>query len=409
MIAMQVFDEYERRFASARAQKNMRRPWEEADRKEILDATKRMLGYQEEWVPQVHDMKEVSCQDYGTYTVKQLQYQTWKDFYASASLYVPKTDNKLPLVFLCCGHGEVGRLSQGYMKMAHYLTKLGMAVMVLDNIGQGDREKLGHMNEVAPFYCGMTLQGMIVMETVSIIRFMQGDERFDKEKFGACGNSGGGTLTLFLSALAKELSVISSSGYPSEFSYILQKEKKHCACNLLPGAAHGPEMWEIYSLFAPKPLQLEQGKNDHLIAYDIAKRNMRKVENTYLQMGKEEQCVCEFSMTRHSWEAEDMNKIGQFLSRHLLGVDANPVDELELKEKIDITNLHVSLPNHAKTTEEIAQSISGKCMPEGTTLADVFPPTWNGEKVKAEDIVEDLGRGNLMRIFAQMECALNRR
>jgi hypothetical protein len=292
------------------------------------------------------------------------------------------------------------------MQMAHYLAKLGMAVMVLDNIGQGDREQFGHWNVVGPFYCGMTLQGMIVMETVAMIRHMQKDARFDKTRFGACGNSGGGTLTLFLSALAPELSVISSSGYPSEFTYILQKEKKHCACNLLPGAAYGPEMWEIYSAFAPKPLQLEQGKNDHLIAYDVSKRNMRKVENTYQQYGKAENCVCEFSSTRHSWEAEDMNLIGQFLSKHLLGKDAKPVEEFGVAGKIDISNLHVVFSDDAKTTEEIAEQISGKCTPEGTTLADVFKPRWNGENVSEKEVVDDLGRGSLMRIFAQMECAL---
>ena len=63
---------------------------------------------------------------------------------------------------------------------------------------------------------------MIVMETVAIIRHMQKDPRFDPARLGACGNSGGGTLTLFLAAMAaRELSVIASSGYPSEINYVL--------------------------------------------------------------------------------------------------------------------------------------------------------------------------------------------
>jgi hypothetical protein len=40
---------------------------------------------------------------------------------------------------------------------------------------------------------------------------------------------GGGVLTLFLSATCSRLAAVASCGYPSEFSYIHQKEKKHYA------------------------------------------------------------------------------------------------------------------------------------------------------------------------------------
>ena len=96
------------------------------------------------------------------------------------------------------------------------------------------------------------------------------------------------TLSVFLAALAPELSVIASSGYPSEVAYLLQKERRHCACNLLIGQAQKAEMWEIYSLFAPKPMLLSGGVLDNLIPVDIFLRNGRKVRNTYVQMRKEE-------------------------------------------------------------------------------------------------------------------------
>ena len=84
------------------------------------------------------------------------------------------------------------------MAMGARLAELGIAAMVPDNIGQGDRNRSeefkspSHWNSVAPFYCGLTLQGMIVMETVALIRYMAKDPRFDSARFAACGNSGGG-------------------------------------------------------------------------------------------------------------------------------------------------------------------------------------------------------------------------
>lgn len=406
LTTMQVFDEYERRFADARAKKQFRMPWQDDTRKEIIEDTKKMLRYDEALVPEIHDMKEIMCEAYGTYTVTQLRYQTWEGFYASASLYTPKTDEKVPLVFLCCGHGEHGRLSKGYMKMAHRMAGLGMAVLVPDNIGQGDREQFGHWDVIAPFYCGLTLQGMIVMETVALIRYMQNDIRFDASKFGACGNSGGGTLTLFLCALAPELAAISSSGYPSEVPYILQKERKHCACNLLPGVAHGPEMWEIYSMFAPKPLLLEQGKFDHLIPYDMARRNIRKVEHTYIQMDARDSFEYEITPTKHSWEVVDMNRISRFLSEQLLGKTPEDAMEEEFIAIEDISPFIVKMPENAMTTDEIAEVLMNQKMQAGTTLQEVFTPTFEGKKITTDDIIEDIGRGEVMRIWAQMECAL---
>ena len=45
-------------------------------------------------------------------------------------------------------------------------------------------------------------------------------------------------------------------------------------------------------------------------------------------------------------------------------------------------------------------------MPEGTRLCDIFPPVMNGQPVDPSMLQMDVGRGDVMRVFAQMECAL---
>ncbi|MBR5868616.1 MAG: acetylxylan esterase [Clostridia bacterium] len=370
-----------------------------------------MLAYREELVPQIGEMEELSAEDHDGYRIIQLRYRTWERCYAAATLYLPHGDEKLPLVFLCCGHGKQGRLSSGYIAMGHRLASLGLAVMVLDNLGQGDRnlqpnsfQNSDHWLAVAPFYCGLTLQGMIVMETVAMIRHMQKDPRFDADRFGVCGNSGGGTLSLFLAALAPEISVLSSSGYPSEFGYILAKERLHCACNLLRGAANGPDMWEIFSTFAPKPLLLEGGAKDDLIPLDLAHRNARKVHNTYQQLDAEGNFEFELTSTHHPWELEDINRISRFLSEQLLG--KTPVDMEVLHNVENIESYRVPMPEDMLHTDELAQVITGIQMPEGTRLSDVFPAMRNGKPVDPQSLQLDVGRGDVMRVFAQFEISL---
>ena len=410
-MTMDVYDDYELRFAKARLEKAPTKPWIPEDREKILSSVKGMLRYREELVPRIRRMEEISRQEYDGYSAIQYRFESWAHMYGSATLYLPPSEEKLPLVFGCCGHGEHGRLTASYMAMGHRLAAIGIAALVVDNIGQGDRNLTkgqtkgpDHWMAVAPFACGLTMQGLIVMETVGLIRYMQQDPRFDPARFGACGNSGGGTLTLFLAALAPELSVIASSGYPSEFSYLLQKERRHCACNLLVGHAHGAEMWEIYSLFAPKPLLLEGGSNDNLIPMDLAHRNARKVRNTYVQMEAEDRFCFTLTNTKHSWELADINLISRFLSERLLG--RKPEDATEMFQAADLAPFRVEMPGDMLTTKQLSEALTGVTAPDGWELADVFPPVFRGKPVQAEALVPDAGRGDVMRVLAQFTCSL---
>jgi len=398
-----VFDEYERRFAKARAARKMTRFPEERER--VVEGIKKLLCWQEALVPQVGELQEISRRDCGSYYAAECIFPTWEQFWGCATLFMPKTEKKVPLVFVCCGHGKEGRRTASYQAMGHRLASLGMAALVMDNIGQGDRAKdpaalktADHWFSMAPFYCGLTLQGMIVMETVGLIRKLEEDPRFDK--LAACGNSGGGTLAMFLAAMAPQLCALSSSGYPSELTYVLSKERRHCACNLLEGAAYGPEMWEIFSLFAPKPLLLEGGKYDNLFPMDLAHRNARKVHNTYVQTGSDAFCF-QLTDTRHSWEQADITLISGFLCENLLGFTPKEEQPLPVEAAKPVT-----MPAEMLSTDALAQMLTGKEMPAGTRLCDIYVPTFGGKPVDPDSLCMDAGRGDVMRIFAQMECAL---
>ncbi len=406
MFTMDIYDQYEKRFSEARLNQPFYCPKTAEDQRKIVEKVKQMLVYDEKWLPDISEMEEVRRDTRDGYDVVQLRYTTWENCYSAGSLFMPHGEGKVPLVFIFCGHGADGRLTPCFPLMADRLAREGIAVMVPDNLGQGDRVAYGHNYVIAPFYCGLTLQGMILMESVALIRHMAKHPRVDPARVGACGNSGGGTLCLFLAALAPELSVLCPTGYPCEFSYILSKERRHCACNLLPGCAHGPEMWEILSAFAPKPLLLEQGKYDDLIPYDLFMRNARKVEHVYRQMGVADKFRAQRSETLHPWISEDRDIISRFLCEHL-GVDMKSADRGDDESICGLlASWHVAFPEDGVTTEELAQRLSGKTMPEGTLLSDIFVPTYRGTPIDENEIITDVGRGEVMRVLAQMECAL---
>ena len=407
---MRVYDEYERRFAAARAGKTLRFPITDDVRSEILAETRRTLAWRDELVPTVHNMEEISRTDLGSYDAIQYRYESWEDCFVPATMYLPHEGDNLPLVMLFCGHGSDGRLTKNYRLMAHRLAESGVCVMVPDNLGQGDRNLYGdapnpdHNFCITPFYCGLTLQGMIVMESVALIRYMARHPRIDASRIGSCGNSGGGTLNLFLAAMAPELACIAATGYPCGFHYILEKERRHCVCNLLPGVLNGPEMWEVLSLAAPKPLLIEQGLYDDLISVDYAQRCARKLKNVYIQYGKEENFLQKITKTTHPWAEDDIDAVGSFLAKHL-GFRFREPDSDPLAQ-YDVEAWHVKMPENGLHTAELAEKLTGVHMPEGTGLHHIFAPQFEGLPLDPDFVEPDLGRGDVMRILAQFECTL---
>ena len=284
--------------------------------------------------------------------------------------------------------------------MAFELAAHGMGVLLSDNLGQGSREQFGHWHAVAPLCGGINLQGLIVSEANAWIEWLREQDFVDSTKIGVCGNSGGGTLTLFLGATNPSLAAVASSGYPSEFSYVFQKEKRHCCCNLLKGSSHLAEMWEIYSTLAPKPLLLSSGVCDHFFPFDVVMRTIRKVHLVYGRMGAEDCFESRMTDTKHSWEEEDILLISDFFVRRFeMQGERSAFAESEMAELCR----YFDYPADAISTNRLASILVGWEIPEDLTLEEVFPPTVNGERVDATRLSGSLFPDDPMRILSQME------
>ena len=399
---LEVFDEYEKRFAQARLEKKLRKPWLPADREDILTTVKDVLKFDESMIPEIKVL-QTQTEIFEGVEVRHQLFESWPHFYGINSLFVPAGGGKKPLVVICPGHAKTGRFGTGYQRMALTLARQGAYALILENIGQGSREAFGHWLVPEVFYCQKNLQGLILAESCGWIRYMAQQPFVDATQIGACGNSGGGTLTTFLCALAPELAAIASGGYPNEFSYLLQKEKKHCDCNLLHHVAGRLEMWEVHSLFAPKPLLLENGLFDNLMPADLFQKNSRKVRTVYDMLGAGENYSGTLTKTKHSWEGEDITLIGSFFARHFALAEpvAAPEEPLLTHQQVAL-----SFPADAITTAQMVQNLTGVTAPEGITLPDVVKPQSQGKDLDPETITPMLGKSEVMRILAQFELSL---
>ncbi len=350
-------------------------------RGKIVETAKNCLGFTDDLIPAMK-YRQTGVSGGDGYKVEHLIFSSWANVAGAANLYLPesqKNEKPLPWVLLCCGHGGGCKLNPVYQAMAQHLARNGIAVLVPDNIGQSERIAMGHRNEPAPFVAGLCLQTLILYEDCAHIKAALKDSRFEPGKLGAIGNSGGGLATCFLSILADELSVIVSSGYPSTFEFIARKEKAHCCCNILPGIIGRLEMYQIYGCFAPKPLFLFQGNEDHYFPQDLFRSTARRVGAAY--RNAPENLVTEVVPGGHSWDEHRIKISAEFLCLRLdLPTPASAVkmnDNLIDKRNID------QWRDKYLSTKELVRFLTGiDCKIE--SIYEIFP--------SAQDIDDDTSR-----------------
>jgi dienelactone hydrolase len=401
----EIFAAYDKRFVKAHAQMPRLFPWDESDREQIVRIVKQSLAVKDEWIP---DMRTtiVGRTTNRMFTVDRIQSASWNNCYGAAFLYLPlntKNLKKLPVVLLACGHGDGGKLYTWYRLMAENLASNGMAVLVPDNIGQGERTPMGHFNPVGVFDCGLTVQGLIVMETLGWLNWIHKQEQFDTKKIAVCGNSGGGTLGLFLAALAPDkFSTLVCSGYPSSFEFVARKEKVHCRCNLIRGIVGKVEMWQVLGCFAPKPMFILQGKGDEFFPVDLFYPVARNVGDVYMAKRSPAAFKAEVFMGLHGWDEPRLRSITQYLCKQF-DLTWNETLKIDPTANEPAPNCYPQWPQTAINIDRLSEQITGK-KSKVKYLWEVFSPALPAGKHSAFSV--SLPRGDGMDIFAQYEAFL---
>lgn len=402
-----VFDAYDRRFLNAMLNMPRLDPSDKAQRAQIISKVRQCLAVRDEWIPQV-DIHPVGKTECPGFNVQHLKATTWPGVNATALLYTPadmSENDRLAFVMVCCGHGVGCKLSPAYQKMCRRLARLGAIVLCVDNIGQGERVAMGHRDCTGAFQVGLSVQGLIVMEAMGWLEWARKHPNVDSGRIGCVGNSGGGMLTLFLSALVDNLAAVVSSGYPTSFDYVARKEKKHCHCNLLPGIVGQLEMHHVLGCFAPRPMLIAQGRDDHLFPQDLFAQTARRVGGVYERLGSADAFASAIAPGGHSWDAGRIELIGEFMRKWLtLPGNPGPVDDHEEVFSQERTCFE-RWPGDSSRADDIASQLTGKTHNASKRLWEIYPPDTSGLELPTPQGDECDWR----QVFAQFELMLGTR
>jgi len=136
---------------------------------------------------------------------------------------------------------------------------------------------------------GRTLIGERVYDVERGIDYLACRGDADMSRIGVMGNSGGGTITTFSSALLPRVSFAMPSCYFCTFRDSVMSIY-HCADNYVPGLLRYAEMSDIMGLFAPKPVVIVAGREDPIFPIAATRRAFRELKKIYKAAGAENAC-----------------------------------------------------------------------------------------------------------------------
>jgi len=250
------------------------------------------------------------------------------------------TSARTPAATMICvpGHGRgvddiVGIDEQGRDRtdkagyqhdFAIQVAEAGMAAVAIEPMGFGcrrdppnARQGLSH-KACEPVAGGALLVGetMIAWRVWDVMRtldYIATRPDLDSGRVGCMGISGGGTVTVFATALDTRIRAALVSGYLNTFRDSVGS-LAHCIDNYVPGILNWAEMHDIAGLIAPRPLFVESGEKDDIFPIAASVESVGHVREIYRVFDAADRIDHEVFPGEHSfWGRRGI----PFLVRHL--------------------------------------------------------------------------------------------
>jgi dienelactone hydrolase len=275
------------------------------------------------------------------YTREKMVFDSRPGVSVLAYVLLPAGGSRPQPVMICVpGHGRgvddiVGIDEQGRDRtdkagyqhdFAIQFAEAGLAVVAIEPMGFGcRRDPINARQGLARKACepvaggallvGETLIAWRIRDIMRTVDYIATRPELDSRRIGCAGISGGGTATLFATALDERLQAAMVSGYLNTFRDSIGS-LAHCVDNYVPGILNWAEMSDIAGLIAPRPLFVESGERDDIFPVHASIESFNNVREIYRVFGAADRVQQEVFPGEHSfWGKRGI----PFLARHLSG------------------------------------------------------------------------------------------
>ncbi len=258
---------------------------------EVRDRYLEILGEMPEKTPLQAQVTGVEQQN--GFRMEKIVFQSIPGRYVTANLYLPEGKGRFPATVSLCGHGLHGK-NPGATPVL--LARNGIATLVVDPIGQGERwlfinEKgeyatrgattehtLLHAGCVA---VGSSLAALQCWDNHRAIDYLVSRPDIDANRIGVWGSSGGGTETTYLIGMDERVKAAAICSYFSQRERTLELQGPSDGCQHIPHEGEARiELADFALMMAPRPVLILNGKYDFVDLWG-AYRGMDELNRAY--------------------------------------------------------------------------------------------------------------------------------
>ena len=339
--------------------------------------------------------------------IKNIIFESRPNVYVTGNLYIPKkAKGKCPAVLLQCGHSYNGKAYPEYQKAAQIIASGGIIVLVIDPQGQGER--IGYLDsEGTPVISGAAsnhqqfgtqcfLNGEVPMkyflsDSLRAIDLLVSLDEVDKEKIGATGISGGGTMTVFLTLFDDRIKVSAPGCWPSDGLEYFVAGTAPDSEQIIPEILKNKiDHYELISCICPRPLLFLASEYD-FIPIEGTKKLFDECHNFYKIMNAEKNIQINIAKAPHGYSVEHAKEAKKFFLNYfnIKCENSNIIDENLLSEKqLNCTKsgqIGNEFPHNLFVFDENLSKYLKKNKPSEKEIFDFFKEkVYNGRKKECE-------------------------
>lgn len=270
--------------------------------------------------------------DRDTYTIEKVTFESRPEFFVTANLYVPKgRTGPFPGVVGSCGHSVNGKAAEAYQSFAQGLARQGYVTLIFDPIGQGERLQyptpdavkstigagvLEHLHVGNPqFLLDEFFGSWRAWDGIRALDYLLTRPEVDPRHVGLTGNSGGGTMTMWLTGLDERWTMVAPSCAVTTFHHNFHNElpadTEQCPPRVLAlGLDHG----DFLAALAPKPVIILAQERDF---FDVrgSEATYRELKPIWELLGAGENLQLHIGPDPHGYSLSNREAMYRFFHR----------------------------------------------------------------------------------------------
>lgn len=165
---------------------------------------------------------------------------------------------------------------------------------------------------------GMTWPGIVTWDDMRTVDYLMTRPEVDPQRIGCVGVSLGGHRSLYLAGMDERIAAACVVGFLSTVRPMIRRHiDTHSWVHFVPGLHRYLDMPDVASMMAPKPLLVQQCREDGLFPLVGMQEAIRKIAEVYRKAGTPEQFTGRFYPGGHRFDQQMQDDAFDWLDRQL--------------------------------------------------------------------------------------------